>query len=391
MKYFKLSALFGLLLLCLAAPLQAQDEASLGLITELSFPPMLNELAPGINLQARVIDLWVEDNLAVITAGPVLYFVDLSDLSNPTLLSTIELGEGEISWDAKLQNDLAYIGLQASNDDSTLRIYDVSDPTEPALVANYITDVFAGAHNIFIAGNVAFIGSFGAFGGPDSNPDPIDEGIWMVNISDPANPQDIGQIFTEDGNAIGSVHDMTVIGNRAYIAAWDTGFWIVDFENLDNPSELSYTVAGHHRYPALIPGPPSTHNVWPSEDGSMLWTTDEALGEQVRLFDISDLDNIQFLGRFRISGGLPVPHNVVVDGEFAYVSHYLDGLQVLKYDAEAQEIVRVVEFPSAANVPPGNPFLGAFGVFPLEDHVLITDTNRGLIVLDKAMLLSQAE
>ena len=123
----------------------------------------------------------------------------------------------------------------------------------------------------------------------------------------------------------------------------------------------------------------------------MLWTTDEALGEQVRLFDISDLDNIQFLGRFRISGGLPVPHNVVVDGEFAYVSHYLDGLQVLKYDAEAQEIVRVVEFPSAANVPPGNPFLGAFGVFPLEDHVLITDTNRGLIVLDKAMLLSQAE
>ncbi len=388
MNRSKFLLLITLTLACIVMPLQAQDVASLELVSELRLPGVVNQLGPITNITARALDIWVEDSLAIVTAGPVVHLVNLNDQSNPETISTIELEDGELSWDAKLSNGFAYLAMQSSNDDSTLRIYDVGNPAQPVLVNNYINDTFAGAHNVFVAGNVAFIASFSASGGPDSNPAPIDAGIWMLDISDPANPQDIGQLLDNNDDPIPSVHDLTVVGNRAYIAGWNTGFWVVDFENLDNPSQLSYTIAGNHVYRPFASRSPSTHNVWPSENGNLLWTTDEVIGEQVRVFDISDLDNVLDLGGFRLRG-TPIPHNVMVDGEFAYVSHYLDGLQVFRYDAELMEVIRVAEFQSAASIPRGNPFLGAFGIFVLENHVLIGDTSRGLIVVEKGELLNQ--
>jgi len=374
--------LIGLILVCVVIPLQAQNESSLELVGELSF----DRSEAGIGFGVRAIDIWVEGTLAIITAGTVVHLVDVSDLSNPTALSTIELNRGDISWDAKLHNSFAYIGLQATGGNTSVRIYDVSDPTSPELVHNYANDTFAGAHNIFITENVLFIASFSAQGG-SLGPFVINQGIWMVDISDPDNPQDIGQLLTDDGEPIPTVHDLTVIENRAYIAGWNSGFWIVDFENLDNPSQLIHSVFRNHAYRGNDFGPPSNHNVWPSEDGNLLWTTDEVLGEFVRVFDISDADNIQLLGEISVRPG-SLPHNVMVNGEFAYVSYYRNGLQVLRYDEDAGEIIKVSDFQTAGSTPPSNPFQGAFGLFVLENHVLVSDTVNGLVVLEKGELLN---
>jgi len=329
--------------------------------------------------------VWAQGDLAVVTAGPVVHLVDLTNASNPEF-HTLALDGGNEAWDVKVQDGLLYAGVQVSEDGSALLIYNVSDPASPVLVGRFQAPGVDGAHNLFVRENVAFLAATGQGRAGLT-------GVWMVDVSDPANPRDLGPLLDgtgEDAERI-RAHDLTVIGNRAYIAGWDSGIWIVDFENLDDPSELSYEVIAHHKYePALrtfnFPDP-ATHNVWPSTDGRLLWTTDEIVGEGIRLFDISDPANFKLLDFYRLDGlENALPHNVIVDGEFAYAAHYMDGLRVLQ--AVDGRIVEAAARDTAGNNERSNPFRGAFGVFPLNDLVLIADTFNGLLIYAKDDLLN---
>lgn len=393
MKNLKLVMILVFVFLAFVAPSQAQNEPLLRQVGYLELPNNASTLGGNNVLPARAMDVWVEGDLAVITAGPQVHLVDVGDMENPTLMSSIDV-DG-LSWDAKLSGDFLYIGLQFSAQGNLFDVYNVSDPANPEFVSSHFSETFAGTHNIFIAGNVAFIASLSGFSNRQGEgPFSIGLGTWMVDISDPANTQDIGVIMQDDGNPIPTVHDLTVIGNRAYLAGWSSGFWLVDFENLDNPSELSYTVVGNQTYRSFPDASTQqdtahTHNVWPSGDGNLVWTTDEIVGEGVRLFDVSDLENIQPLGIFRLATDA-IPHNVVTDGNFAYVSHYRDGLYVLEFEA-LQGPVEVTHFdPGPSSDCPSYPFCRTFGVFVKDNYVLLGDMTNGLIILEKGGKLRSA-
>jgi len=362
----------------------AQTNITLTQVAQVRFPPANLVTFPS----ATALDVWGEGDIAVVAGGTFVHLVDLSDIDNPKT-QTIELPQGEETFDAKLQDGILYVGLQYSDNDNLLIIYDITDFENPQRLSTFSNDIFAGAHNIFVQEKVVFIGTLGGDDSPNLSPDNINGGAWLVDVSDPSQPKDIGQLVDNSGQSIEGVHDITVIGNRLYVAGWYTGFWMIDLENLDNPQELSYEVIGNGQYtpyPPAIDGTDITwsnnHNIWPNENGTIAWTTDEIMGEGVRAFDISNPKNIQLLDFFEL-GLNSLPHNVVVDGDIAYVSYYLEGLRVLQL--MDNKIVEILHINTPGNVDSTSQYDGAFGVFVLGDYVLVGDTLNGLLVFEKQL------
>ncbi len=394
MKYYKLIFTCFLLIFALiisSYAIMAEVEPLLKLVSQIQFPMIDVPVGEAFSLKARALDVWADNDLAAVSADSRVYLVNLNDMNNP-IYNTLELQSGDHSWDVKLHNGLLYIGLQRSSDGATMLIYNVDDFTAPRLITRYTTNKFAGAHNIFIAGQVGFIASYESVGGGGLSPHMIENRLWMVDLSDPTQPRDIGPLIEPEDmpEQMVNVHDITMIENRLYVAGWNTGFWIVEFQNLDSPSELQFTVVGHEQYkPFLKPRGtlPSTHNVWPSEDETLVWTTDEVIGEGVRVFKVSNQGRIQLAGFFRL-GSDTLPHNVVVNGDFAYVSYYLEGLRVLQFE-ELEGPKEVARFETAFNKHSDNPFSGAFGVFPYGNFVLLSDMLGGLYILEKQGILKE--
>jgi len=373
----------AVLVIGISFTLVAQDQIALRLVSQINLLKI--ESASGAKSDFLQ-DVWAEGDLAVVNGGSLVHLVQLDDVETP-IFTTIELEPGMISWDAKIQDDLLYLGLQSSSDGSSMLIYDVSTPEAPQLLSKFSSDQFAGAHNLAVQEDVAFLASFGSEGSPDVNRQPVGGRLWLVDVSDPENPTEIGPVVDEDaGTFITRVHDLTVIDSRAYLAAWSNGFYILDFENLDDTENLDYNVVAHHIYEALpVAGgdTPSTHNVWPSADGTKLWTTDEVSGEAVRVFDISDFENIDLLGVFTLTGS-NLPHNVVVDGDLAYVAYYRSGLRVLRYDDEMGPI-EITEFDTSGDSSGAfGIYTGAWGVYPFGENVLVSDMFGGLNIFSKS-------
>jgi hypothetical protein len=286
-----------------------------------------------------------------------------------------------------------YVAMNFSTDGSTLKIYDISDVRNPQLKGSLRANNYAGAHNVFVRGKVAFLASWSSAGSPSQGLTPGRGLMHIVDVSDPSNPIYLGPV--EDPSAPGAirnVHDMTVVGNRAYLAAWNTGFWILDFENLDDPKKgVSWKVIGHGTYRSAEdseePFISHTHNVWPSPDGKILFTTDEVGGDYLRVWDISNLKEIKLLGQFRLNN-IEIAHNVVLDGNFAYIAYYTAGVHVLDYSDPTQlkEIAGIDTDPTPVEALI-ELFDGVWSVFPFGKHLLAGDMQSGLLVFEKRGVL----
>jgi choice-of-anchor B domain-containing protein len=315
--------------------------------------------------------LWARGTLVVVPNINWINLVEFSDLKNPQVV-TIDIREiGGDCRDVDFYENYLICGLVSANENRRVLIYDISDWKNPKLVSTVQSDVYDTVHNVFVAGKVCFLPTIG-----DANGE-----LFMIDLSDPANPKDLGAVRFLD-RFLGDVHDVTVVGNRLYAAAWENGFWVIDFENLDNPSQLRYVFKAQQRY-----GRGASHNVWPSPDGKLLFTGDESPGDFVRSFDISDLANIRALGQYGLGAGT-IPHNVVVDGTYVYIAYYANGVRVLEY-SDPQNLKEVATFnPHSGRARFSHGFDGFWDVYPFGKYVLASDMQTGLWILEKKGILA---
>lgn len=362
----------GMVLLPSLRGLSQQGESPLALAAKVELP----EVGIG-GLSVRATGLWAQGNIAGIAAGPLIHVIDFTDVKAPAV-TTITI-DGEC-LDLFIEGNLLYAGLQRSpNRNNTLvLIYDISDPKAPKLIGR-LESLFvpAGVHNIFLAGKVVFLAEASRRGR-----------LHLVDVSDPTKPTYLADVRDPQGQFnILFVHDVTVIGNRAYVSCLTNGFFVVEFENLDKPSELRWKILAQHTYAGLRSSTPFTHSAWPSTDGQVLFTTDEREGELVRAWDISDLTKIQLLASYSASGNpRSIPHNIAVDGSFLYVAYYTEGLKVLDVSSP-KELKEVASFDPDPT-PPAQLFSGAWDVYPFEKYVLVSDMDIGLLILEKRGVLT---
>jgi hypothetical protein len=227
-------------------------------------------------------------------------------------------------------------------------LYDVSDPANPTQVAFHETDF--PIHNCFIQDGIAYLTGNGS----------QDNALVMVDVSD-GDPTEIGrwsltaldEAWREVSSGLWTLHDVWVQNGLAYLSYWDAGTYIVDVSDPENPEfrsqiggrpleELREVPDDQIRTNVLrLPG--NSHYAMASDDGSLLGINKESWesGGQggpggIELWDISDSKNPEQLTTIEapassdpsIGGTWTTSHNFDIVGDRLFSSWYQGGVKI---------------------------------------------------------------
>lgn len=240
---------------------------------------------------------------------------------------------------------------------SSLQIMDLQYlPDSVDLVYDSDT-LFPVAHNVFIDTATSKLYVCG----------PPMHAMSIYDISNPIEPELISH-FDE----ITYVHDCFVRNDSAYLNGANEGLYVYDMSTASNPQILgsldSYPDQGYN------------HSGWLSKDGNIYVMADETLGKRMKVVDASDLTDITPQGLFN-SGvdSSTVPHNLMIENNIVYVSHYNDGLRI--FDVSDPAIPQQVGYYDTHLLPDtSSRFRGAWGIYSFlpSGRLLISDRQEGL-------------
>ena len=227
-----------------------------------------------------------------------------------------------------VQGDYAYVATESNG----LRVIDISDPANPREVGCYCSS--ERTSGIFVSGSRAYLA--------------IGEGIDVLNVSDPSSPYRMGSFGTS-----GSAMDVVVVDYYAYVATWGA-LQIVDVSNPARPRGV-----GAYKEP------------WPlgyfygvSVSGDYACVASERVGLYV--LDISDPIAPRLLGTFYTAGW---SYDVQVVDSYAYVA--AGGLSIVDI-SDPHHPIKVGYYPTGY----------ALGVFVSGPLAYVADRDTGLWVLD---------
>lgn len=265
--------------------------------------------------------------------------IDISDLNNPTLAGSFSTRFGN----AYLSGYLLFIGM---------KIFDVSNPLNPILLGEAVFQ--GGAEDVTVSDNYAFITNGNYY---DGNAWRVGQKIRVFNITDPANPAEIGlyespgnvarisimnnvliisegvypeRSSSEEGSGLrivdvtnpafpvpiefyetpGVSADVVVRNNYAFVLTGFGGMSIVDIQDISNPNQIGY-----------YNSPGSPNQVVLQNDYAYL--VDGYRG--LRIIDISDLTNPVEVGSYETGDSFS---KIDVNGDFVYVLYGV-GLHIL--------------------------------------------------------------
>jgi len=224
-----------------------------------------------------------------------------------------------------------------------LRIVDISNPASPQEVGFYDTPGMF-AWGVAVSGNYAYMADW--------------DGLRIIDISNPTNPQEVGLCDT--------VHDVmrvAISGNYAYIATCYSGLRIIDVSNPTNPQETGFrdtsvyvrdvAVSGNYAYIAgwyglciidisnpSIPQEIGFYDTPWFAEGVAISGNYAYIAEWygLRIIDISNPTNPQDVGFCDTPD--TDPHGVAVSGNYAYIADDFAGLRIIDISnpASPQEV-----------------------------------------------------
>jgi hypothetical protein len=224
---------------------------------------------------------------------PALQVIDVSDVSNP-----VEVGAVSDFTAADLATDGEFLyatRFSVSTQLYYLHVFDLTDPTSPVELGTMTVGPFI--FELAYANDHLFAIEF------------YDEGLHIINVADPYNPYEDAFYPVDWGE------DVCTQGNYAYVTSFHQGLLVLDVSNPASP-----TLAG------------SFYEVFQFGDvavsGDLAFITTGTTGEQhLRLYDVSDLGNIDELDRILLPGDA---WNLTAQGDYAYVADGFTGLQIIR-------------------------------------------------------------
>jgi choice-of-anchor B domain-containing protein len=345
------TALFGLVLLLAPALLIAPPAA---LAANFIFLSRLDQYG-GYN------DVWgykdpdTGEEYAILGTTTGTQFVNVTDPFHPVETGFIP-GASSIWRDMHTYQGRAYIVSEGSG--NGLQIVSLADPENPTLVNTVGTFT---AHTIWIdeAAGIAYCN--GAGGGGAS-------GFKAYNLAaNPTNPP----LIMNFGSPY--IHDIWVGGGVAYTSDIFNGgqMRVLDVSAL--PSNPSISQLGIVTYPGG-----ATHNTWPHPDGVHVLTTDEQSGGTVRVFDVSDPQDMIEVAQFTSISATSV-HNVYMRGDTAFCSWYAAGIRAFDV-SDPTAPVNIGRYDTSPQLQGLN---GCWSVYPYlpSGVILCADMSEGLVIV----------
>lgn len=312
----------------------------------------------------RLSDVWgyVDEQgneYGLVGARKGVAVVDVTDPANP--VEVFWHPDTESVWrDLKTWGDYAYITTEAN---SGLLIIDLSPlPDNPITVTTnffgHPGQTWATAHNLYIDEN-GFCYIFGSNRG--------NGGVIIYDVAtDPMNPIEVGEFDNW------YVHDGFVRNNIMYLGhIYEGTFSLVDITDKSNPILLGTQTTSSN----------FAHNIWPSDDGNYVFTTDEVSNAFIDAYDVSDPFNMFLTDKIQSNPGTgTVPHNAHVLGDFLITSYYADGVTVHDI-SDPYNLVEVGNYDTHPGTSTNT--TGCWGVYPFlpSGNLLVTDIQTGFYVL----------
>ena len=298
-------------------------------ITTLATAPTLTgvgQLTDGGSLElAGASSVFIQGDYAYVAArnDNGLQVIDISDPSSPTGVGQLTNG-GSLELNNPrsvfVQGNYAYV---AANGDDGLQVIDISNPSSPTgvgqLTGTLSTNSLAldGAHSVYVQGNYAYVASFN------------DDGLQVIDISDPTNPVGVGQLTEADNSSLALATPISVFvqGNYAYVVSTgDNGLQVIDISDPTNPTGVGQLTGTLATNSLALANPQSVF-----VQGNYAYVASFG-NDGLQVIDISDPTNPVGVGQLVDDGVLALDGatSVFVQGNYAYVTSLSNnGLQVI--------------------------------------------------------------
>jgi choice-of-anchor B domain-containing protein len=307
-----------------------------------TFQVTLQGVLPFTDYDPWMADVWGYEldarAFALACQGNALRVVDVTNPSAPFTASLVPATGTDLK-EAKTFGHYAY----CVNQNGKLQVIDLADPDSAVTVAE-IGD-FGGSHNCYIELSRGLLFVCG-----HRNIEAFQ--VYDLNV-DPVNPPLVAR-YGHD-----YCHDIHVRGDLALVCAIADGYFeLVDVSNLAAIERISTFTH---------PGPLAPHAGWFSDDLNYVFTADEAEGGHLIAWDISNPKAPLPVASYESGTGTSI-HNVLLDGNYAYLAYYSEGVRILDV-SDPPNMVEVGYIDSPLfddNSCFKHPFFrGIWGVYPL--------------------------
>jgi hypothetical protein len=337
---------------------------------------------PGATAARHCGDLWAEGNYAYIGSDRLGGGIAIFDISNPTNPQFVTEYEGNEMEDVEVYNGVGFFGSDVNDPTQAPRtgvdIVNLSNPRNPTLITRISTALFPQAHDK--------VHTLSVSDGFLYTTDNATEVIKVFNVSNPASPQFVSSINLNIPGTMAS-HEVMVQNGRMYVASKNNSDSVNGWTHIYDVSNVATT--GPALLKAFNTGG-GTHTSMPSEDGNILVVSQERPNGEVRIYDISAIDQpndpdsptlLKTITRSTLGIEAHSPHHSHMHGDLLFLSWYEAGLIVLNMADPANPawVGAFDTYPGTSTLFNGN--WGAFHGLGL-DKMLISDRNRGLLIVD---------
>ena len=261
--------------------------------------------------------------------------------------------------DIKTYKHYAYAVAENTGENAGLSVFDLSSlPNSISVVGYFPIDTLGNvrSHNISIDTSMGFAylegNSFNA--------------VTIFDLSDPELPTFAGSIKNR------LIHDLYARNDTVYLAEGSAGTFSI--WNLSDKSDPKLMV--RHQ----IPDAGYVHTIWPTNNSQHVVTTEETPGKTVKIWNVSDYNNITFVSEW--IGTNRLAHNAQVMDDLIFISHYQSGIYVVDISnpSNPTEIAHYDTYLAGEEAD----FNGSWGVYQYTQNgmVFASDLEGRLTILN---------
>lgn len=285
-----------------------------------------------------------------------LTVVDVRDPSRPAVVSSLQDAAHMDTPDwIVVQGSLAYVSSKGTGNAnlarSSLSIYDISDPLNPAFVGSVSGDTrLYGAYGLQVVGSTAYIAAQGCVGGTGCVTSfPGGNALTIVDVSDPTQPRITGSVSKLPETQ--HLDSITVVGNRAY----GTAFYTQRLTSFDVSDPANPTILGSR----------SDYRLTYANDvqvkGRYAYVVDQSTtAARLTVVDVTDPTTMPITGSVLDNTYLRYAYRLQINSRFAFVdAPRANALSVVDLsNPAAPRVVASVSDPIALGNPIGLYLLG---------------------------------